>query len=71
MFCCNVNFNYHRVSVHSAINKMTAYNLATVFAPTLIGPIEAIDSILPDMTSDILLIEMLITNCNNIFSNCN
>lgn len=57
-----------RVSQHSAINKMTAYNLATVFAPTLIGPIESIDSILPDMTSDILLIEILITKCNMIFS---
>lgn len=46
---------------------MTAYNLATVFAPTLIGPVESLDSILPDMTSDILLIEILISNCNAIF----
>lgn len=46
---------------------MTPHNLATVFAPTLIGPLESMASILPDMTSDILLIETLIANCDDIF----
>lgn len=46
---------------------MTAHNLATVFAPTLIGPAENAGSALPDMTSDIYLIEMLISYCDEIF----
>lgn len=58
----------NRVSKHSAINKMTPHNLATVFAPTLIGPAESLGTILPDMTSDILLIETLISHCQTIFS---
>ncbi|KAJ3647326.1 hypothetical protein Zmor_019210 [Zophobas morio] len=57
----------HRVSLHSAINKMNPHNLATVFAPTLIGPIESTSDVLPDMTSDILLIETMITSCESIF----
>lgn len=48
---------------------MTAHNLATVFAPTLIGPAENTGSALPDMTSDIYLIEMLISHCDEIFEN--
>lgn len=46
---------------------MTPHNLATVFAPTLIGPSEMMGSALPDMTSDIYLIETLITDCEQIF----
>lgn len=46
---------------------MTAHNLATVFAPTLIGPAENATAALPDMTSDIYLIETLITDCERIF----
>lgn len=45
---------------------MNPHNLATVFAPTLIGPTESTDA-LPDMTSDILLIETLIANYEVIF----
>lgn len=59
----------HRVSLHSAINKMTPHNLATVFAPTLIAPSESVNDFLPDMTSDILLIETLILHCEVIFCN--
>ncbi|XP_017775475.1 PREDICTED: beta-chimaerin isoform X2 [Nicrophorus vespilloides] len=57
-----------RVSQHSAINKMNPHNLATVFAPTLIGPPESSNSMLPDMTADILLIENLILHCDAIFA---
>lgn len=46
---------------------MTAHNLATVFAPTLIGPTDSASTALPDMTSDIYLIEMLISYCDEIF----
>jgi hypothetical protein len=57
----------HRVSLHCAINKMNSHNLATVFAPTLIGPTESANDALPDMTSDILLIETFISKCEVIF----
>lgn len=57
-----------RVASHAAANKMTAHNLATVFAPTLIGPAENAGTALPDMTSDIYLIEMLISYCDEIFA---
>lgn len=50
---------------------MTAHNLATVFAPTLIGPVQSTGLLLPDLTSDILLIETLISNCYLIFSSEN
>lgn len=46
---------------------MNSHNLATVFAPTLIGPRESASDVMPDMTSDILLIEILITHCERIF----
>lgn len=59
----------NRVSLHAAINKMNSHNLATVFAPTLIGPAEITATVLPDMTTDILLIETLITHYDKIF-NC-
>lgn len=59
-----------RISLHAAINKMNPHNLATVFAPTLIGPTEATtnETTLPDMTSDIFLIETLISCCDRIFN---
>ncbi|KRT84738.1 hypothetical protein AMK59_43 [Oryctes borbonicus] len=58
-----------RVASCSAINKMNPHNLATVFAPTLIGPPESTDALIPDLTSDILLIETLIEHCDRIFNN--
>lgn len=58
-----------KVSKHQAINKMSAHNLATVFAPTLIGPPEFynLGDGPPDITTDIFLIELIISNCNTIF----
>ncbi|XP_065166726.1 beta-chimaerin isoform X2 [Atheta coriaria] len=56
-----------RVSQHSAINKMTPHNIATVFAPTLIGPPIAQSAIIPDMTTDILVVENLIVHCDKVF----
>ncbi|XP_044740576.1 N-chimaerin [Chrysoperla carnea] len=67
-----------RVSQHQAINKMSAHNLATVFAPTLIGPphmaatgdnmaASQYNNGPPDISSDIFLIELLITHCMKIF----
>lgn len=58
---------FFRVSMHSAINKMNPHNLATVFAPTLIST-ESTNDALPDMTTDILLIETMITDCEKIFN---
>ncbi|KAK9696223.1 RhoGAP domain [Popillia japonica] len=57
-----------RVASCSAINKMNPHNLATVFAPTLIGPPESTDALIPDLTTDILLIETLIEYCDRIFN---
>ncbi|XP_071054449.1 beta-chimaerin isoform X1 [Onthophagus taurus] len=57
-----------KVASFSSVNKMTPHNLATVFAPTLIGPPESTDSCIPDITCDILMIETLIVNCNKIFN---
>lgn len=54
----------NRVALHAPINKMNSTNLATVFAPTLI---HHPPNIIPDVRSDILLLEMLINNCNGIF----
>ncbi|XP_018318711.1 beta-chimaerin isoform X3 [Agrilus planipennis] len=67
---CTLHFmmdHLNRVSLHAAINKMNPHNLATVFAPTLIGPPESGSLMLPDMTTDILLIETLILHCEKIF----
>lgn len=43
---------------------MTAYNLATVFAPTLI---HHDTTAMWDIRSDILLLETMINNCDKIF----
>lgn len=61
------NFRLRRIASCSAINKMNPHNLATVFAPTLIGPPESTDTILPDISSDILLIETLIFHYDKVF----
>ncbi|CAH0551555.1 unnamed protein product [Brassicogethes aeneus] len=54
----------NRVARHSALNKMTESNLATVFAPTLIlHP----NMNLPDVRSDINLLEILITHYESVF----
>ncbi|XP_049818032.1 beta-chimaerin isoform X2 [Aethina tumida] len=55
------------VARHSPINKMTESNLATVFAPTLIRRTDLILSDVPDLTSDINLIETMIRHCDSIF----
>lgn len=54
----------NRVALHSAINKMNELNLATVFAPTLI---HHTSNLIPDVRSDIILLEILITNCKHLF----
>ncbi|XP_030762568.1 beta-chimaerin isoform X2 [Sitophilus oryzae] len=56
----------NRVARHSPINKMNSLNLATVFAPTLI---HHPPNIIPDVRSDIFLLEIMINNCNSIFTN--
>ncbi|XP_050298911.1 beta-chimaerin-like [Anthonomus grandis grandis] len=54
----------HRVARHAPINKMNALNLATVFAPTLI---HHPPNIIPDVRSDILLLELMINKCDGVF----
>ncbi|XP_026467095.1 beta-chimaerin [Ctenocephalides felis] len=53
----------YRVTTKSDINKMTAHNLSTVFAPTLI----AITNQVTNLTQEILILELMITFCNDIF----
>ncbi|CAG9764285.1 unnamed protein product [Ceutorhynchus assimilis] len=54
----------NRIALHSPINKMNGLNLATVFAPTLI---HHPTNIIPDVRSDILLLEMMINKCHDVF----
>ncbi|XP_055679515.1 beta-chimaerin isoform X2 [Lutzomyia longipalpis] len=54
----------NRVASHQNINKMTEYNLATVFAPTLI----ATPHHLTDLSQEIFMLSFLISNCNRIFA---
>lgn len=55
----------NRVAQHSVINKMNPQNLATVFAPTLI---HHTSNVIPDVRSDIILLEVMITHCDRIFA---
>ncbi|XP_076268356.1 beta-chimaerin-like isoform X1 [Rhynchophorus ferrugineus] len=54
----------NRVARHAPINKMNSLNLATVFAPTLI---HHPPNVIPDVRSDILLLDIMINQCNRIF----
>ncbi|KAL1502021.1 hypothetical protein ABEB36_007234 [Hypothenemus hampei] len=54
----------NRVARHAPINKMNALNLATVFAPTLI---HHPGNVIPDVRCDILLLEIMISNCEKVF----
>ncbi|XP_060516757.1 beta-chimaerin isoform X2 [Cylas formicarius] len=56
----------NRVALHSPINKMNALNLATVFAPTLIHHPA---NVIPDVRSDIILLELMINNVDVVFVN--
>lgn len=51
-------------------NKMTAQNLSTVFAPTLMPMPDLIDfkGTIPDMNRDISALHMIIENQNVIFN---
>lgn len=55
---------FYRVASHQAVNKMTEYNLATIFAPTLIAtpPHQ-----LTDMSQEIFVLTNLIKHCQSIF----
>ncbi|XP_066151993.1 beta-chimaerin isoform X2 [Euwallacea fornicatus] len=57
-------YHLNRVARHAPINKMNALNLATVFAPTLI---HHPPNIIPDVRSDILLLEVMINKCDTVF----
>ncbi|KAJ8926125.1 hypothetical protein NQ315_009982 [Exocentrus adspersus] len=54
----------HRVALHAPINKMNSSNLATVFAPTLI---HHPPNLIWDVRGDILLLEIMIDDCERIF----
>ncbi|CAK1541738.1 unnamed protein product [Leptosia nina] len=53
----------HRVSQHAEINKMSAHNLSTVFAPTLVATPPAIT----DLSLEIRVLQSLIENCAQIY----
>ncbi|XP_059621724.1 beta-chimaerin [Phlebotomus argentipes] len=53
----------NRVASHQSVNKMTEYNLATVFAPTLI----ATPHHLTDLSQEIFMLSLLIGDCHKIF----
>lgn len=66
--CCYLTVNLtiiinFRVTTKSDINKMTAHNLSTVFAPTLI----ALTTQVTNLTQEILVLELLITFCHDVF----
>lgn len=58
-------FPFHSVAAHQQANKMTEYNLATVFAPTLVAtpPHQ-----LTDMSQEIHMLSMMIKFCQPIFA---
>ncbi|KAL4120860.1 hypothetical protein QTP88_013474 [Uroleucon formosanum] len=60
----------HRVTLRLDENKMTAQNLSTVFAPTLMPMPDLIDfkGTIPDMNRDISALHMIIENQNVIFN---
>ncbi|XP_050058542.1 N-chimaerin isoform X2 [Aphis gossypii] len=60
----------HRVTLRLDENKMTAQNLSTVFAPTLMPMPDLIDfkGTIPDMNRDISALHMIIENQNAIFN---
>lgn len=61
---------YFRVTLRSDENKMTAQNLSTVFAPTLMPMPDLIDfkGAIPDMNRDISALHVIIENQNVIFN---
>lgn len=59
-----MSFKTLRVTKYANLNKMTSYNLATVFAPTLIHHVA---TEMWDIRSDIILLETMINNCDKIF----
>ncbi|BES95760.1 RhoGAP [Nesidiocoris tenuis] len=57
-----------KVDEHQAVNKMSSFNLSTVFAPTLMPPCNSkISSSIPDMSGEINCINLLILYNKNIF----
>lgn len=61
-------FFYFRVTLRSDENKMTAQNLSTVFAPTLMPMPDLIKGTIPDMNRDISALHLIIENQNVIFN---
>lgn len=58
-----------RVVDHESQNKMTAHNVSTVFAPTLMpAPDLSKYGGLPGMTYEISALEIIISNQQNIFN---
>ena len=57
-------FPFNSVASHQAVNKMTEYNLATVFAPTLVAtpPHQ-----LTDMSQEIHMLQSMIKFCKTVF----
>ncbi|KAJ8712771.1 hypothetical protein PYW08_008075 [Mythimna loreyi] len=53
----------HRVSQQADVNKMSAHNLSTVFAPTLVATPPAIT----DLAFEIRALQVLIENCPQIY----
>ncbi|KAI5633129.1 rhoGAP domain-containing protein [Phthorimaea operculella] len=53
----------HRVASHASVNKMSAHNLSTVFAPTLVATPPTIS----DLAAEIRALQALIENCPQIY----
>lgn len=60
----------YRVTQHSGENKMTAQNLGTVFAPSIMPPpdFSKIGDNIPDMCNEISALQLLITHNKMIFN---
>uniref|UniRef100_A0A0A9XGK7 Beta-chimaerin n=1 Tax=Lygus hesperus TaxID=30085 RepID=A0A0A9XGK7_LYGHE len=57
-----------KVDEHQAVNKMSSFNLSTVFAPTLMPPCTSkISASIPDMSGEINAINLLILYNKSIF----
>ena len=63
--------NLFRVCLHSEINKMTAKNLAVVFAPTIMRSPNESDKMLEiqELPAQQRIVEMLIKHTDLIFEN--